>query len=61
MASTPTAQLVKLRSPFNGEVITMEFVPGQLPTLETMLAAKYIRVDDDPVKLKPVKTAPTHA
>jgi hypothetical protein len=32
----------------------MEFVPGVPPTLETMLAAAYVRVDDD-VKVKPTK------
>ena len=50
MANTPSAQTVKLLSPFNGEVITFTFAPGQVPTLETMLDAKYVRVEDEPVK-----------
>ena len=50
MANTPSAQTVKLLSPFNGEVIQFEDIPGQVPTLATMLAAKYVRVDDEPVK-----------
>jgi hypothetical protein len=54
LASTPTARIIRLRSPFNGEVFSMEFVPGVPPTLETMLAAAYVRVDDD-VKVKPTK------
>jgi hypothetical protein len=54
LANTPTARTIRLRSPFNGEVFSMEFVPGVPPTLETMLAAAYVRVDDD-VKVKPTK------
>ena len=57
MANTPSAQTVKLLSPFNGEVITFTFAPGQVPTLETMLdamlAAKFVRLDQP--KNKPLK------
>jgi hypothetical protein len=47
LASTPSAQLVKLRSPFNGEVVTMEFGPGRTPTLEAMVAAGFTRVEPE--------------
>jgi len=47
LASTPSAQLVKLRSPFNGEVVQMEFGPGRTPTLEAMVAAGFTRVEPD--------------
>ncbi len=50
MAPTPIGQLVKLKSPFNGEVFVMEFVPGVPPTLDAMLLAKFTRVDDAPTK-----------
>lgn len=48
MASTPTAQRIALRSPFNGEVILMEFLPGVPPTLETLLAAGFVRIESNP-------------
>jgi hypothetical protein len=51
---------VRLRSPFNGEVIPFEFVAGQVPTLETMLAAQFVRVDDDPVKPSKPPKETTH-
>lgn len=42
MDSTRTDQSVMLRSPFNGETITMTFIPGVPPTLDTMLQAGYV-------------------
>ena len=52
MDSTPTDQIITLRSPFNGEVIKIAasaMAPGML---EAMLNAKYIRLD------KPKSTKP---
>jgi hypothetical protein len=43
--STRSDQSVMLRSPFNGEVITMTFLPGVPPTLDTMLRAGFVQVD----------------
>jgi hypothetical protein len=50
LASTRTARVVKLRSPFNGEVFAMEFLPGVPPTLEAMRACDFVVVEDDPKK-----------
>jgi hypothetical protein len=38
----------------------MEFTPGQVPTLDTVLAAGFTRVEDEPVK-KSAKAAQEHA
>lgn len=48
MDSTPSVRTVKLLSPFNGEVIQFPLIAGTVPTLETMLEAKYVLVDDPP-------------
>jgi hypothetical protein len=48
LAKLPTERVVKLRSPFNGEVFQMKLVAGTPPTLETLLAAKFELVDDEP-------------
>ncbi len=44
---TDPPSLISLLSPFNGETITMQFLPGVPPTLETMLKAGYTRVKPD--------------
>lgn len=54
MASSSTDSLVKLKSPFNGEIVAMEFGEGTTPTLDAMLQAGFVRVDD---KGKPIKDA----
>lgn len=46
--NTPTVRLVKLRSPINGEVFLMEFRDGVPPTLDAMIAAQFVVVDDAP-------------
>jgi hypothetical protein len=48
--STPTVQVVRLKSPFNGEVKAFELQAGVPPTLETLLARGY--VIDEPKKEK---------
>jgi hypothetical protein len=45
-------QIVRLRSPFNGEVVSMEFEAGRVPTLETLLAAGFVREDEPAPKSK---------
>ena len=46
MASTPTDRLVKLRSPFNGEVFTVP--PDYTPALVAELIKRgFERVDED--------------
>jgi len=46
LASTPTAPLVKLRSPFNGEVWTVP--PDQPPAfVEELIKRGFVRVEDD--------------
>jgi hypothetical protein len=52
LANTPTVRIVKLRSPFNGQVFEMVFSPGQVPTLDTMLTAGFERVEDEPKSKK---------
>jgi hypothetical protein len=37
-------------------VIVMAFAPGTIPTLEAMLAAHFVRVDDEPEKAKAKRT-----
>jgi hypothetical protein len=47
--------IVRLKSPFNGEIRAWEFVDGRLPTGETLSAlvqAGFIVVEDEPVKPK---------
>lgn len=46
------ATLVRLKSPFNGEVISMEFAEGQTPTLEAFIQAGFVRVDEPKAKAK---------
>ena len=46
MDSTPIASLVQLRSPFNGEIWTFSLVEGTPPSVETLLAAGFTRVED---------------
>jgi hypothetical protein len=49
LASTPTAPLVKLRSPFNGEVWTVP--PDQPDTfIEALVARGFVRVEDEATK-----------
>ena len=53
MDSTPSDQIITLRSPFNGEVIKIAasaMAPGML---EAMLNAKYIRLDTPKQTTKP--------
>lgn len=52
MGSSNTATLVRLKSPFNGEVIAMEFVGTQPPTLAALLQIGFERVDDPKAKPK---------
>lgn len=55
MANTPTVCIVKLRSPFNGEVFPMRFIDGIPPTLDVMVTAGYELVEDEPIKSKPTQ------
>lgn len=52
MASSSTDSLVRLKSPFNGEIVSMEFIGHQPPTLEALLAIGFERVDEPKGKPK---------
>lgn len=47
MASTPTAPLVKLRSPFNGEVWTVPPEHATRTFIEALVLRGFTRVDDE--------------
>jgi hypothetical protein len=47
--------IVRLKSPFNGEIRAWEFVDGRLPTgetLEAMVRGGFVVVDESPLKPK---------
>lgn len=50
-----------LRSPFNGETITMKFIPGVPPTLETMLQANYVIVNEPKGKSRSKESSHGHS
>ena len=59
MASTPTAPLVQLRSPFNGEVWTVP--PDQPPAFaEALIARGFVRVEDPSAKPAKKSKEPAH-
>ena len=49
-ASTPTGGPVKLRSPFNGEVLTMAPDVATPELVEALIARGFVRVDDEAPK-----------
>ena len=50
MANIPTRSIVKLKSPFNGDIITREFIKGRMvtgETLEAIIQAGYVLIDEE--------------
>lgn len=43
--------IVRLRSPINGQIVLMQFIPGVPPTLEAMVAHGFV-VEPEPKKAK---------